>query len=355
LSVKRRSKPIPPATLTPASRIVIAGAGSIGCYIGGRLVQAGRNVTLLTRGRLAALISERGLRVSALDHGDAVVLPDRLQLATDAATALAPAELILVTVKCRDTKDMADLIAEHAPESAVVVSMQNGVDNVDALRAALGRSDGIVAAMVPFNVVQTHAESEPPRFHRATTGTIKIGAGVPGLADILSVPGAEVGESADIDAVLWSKLLINLNNALNALSDLPLLEEFGDRRWRKLLARQMREAFPVLRRDGIALAALEGVHPRLMARVLRWPDWLFRIAARNMMAMDETARSSMWEDLQKGRLTEIDCIQGAIARRARALGLAIPLTMRVMELIRAAEAAGSGAPGLTPEYVAKGT
>ena len=353
--MQRRSKPIPPATLTPASRIVIAGAGSIGCYIGGRLAEAGRNVTLLTRERLATLIAERGLRVSALDHGGAIVTPDRLELATDAATALAPAQLILVTVKCRDTKDMAHLIAEHAPESAIVVSMQNGVDNVGVLRAAVGGTRGIVAAMVPFNVVQTHAEGEPPRFHRATTGTIKIGTGVPGLADLLNVPGAEVGESADIDAVLWSKLLINLNNALNALSDLPLLEEFGDRRWRKLLARQMREAFPVLRREGIALAPLEGVHPRLVARVLGWPDWLFRLAARNMMAMDDSARSSMWEDLQKGRPTEIQCIQGAIARRARALGIATPLTMRVMELIRAAEAAGAGAPGLTPEYVAKGT
>ena len=334
---------------------MIAGAGSIGCYIGGCLAQAGRIVTLLTRERLTTLIAERGLRVSALDHGDAIVPSDQLDLVTNAATALAPAQLILVTVKCRDTKDMVHLIAEHAPESAIVVSMQNGVDNAGVLRAALGRSDGIVAAMVPFNVVQTHAEGEPPRFHRATTGTIKIGTGVPGLADLLNVPGAEVGESADIEAVLWSKLLINLNNALNALSDLPLLEEFGDRSWRKLLARQMREAFPVLRREGIALAPLEGVHPRLMARVLGWPDWLFRLAARNMMAMDDSARSSMWEDLQKGRPTEIECIQGAIAKRARALGLAIPLTMRVMELIRAAEAAGSGAPGLTPEYVAKGT
>ena len=353
--MKRRSKPIPAATLTPASRIVIAGAGSIGCYIGGRLAQAGRNVTLLTRERLATLIAECGLRVSALDHGDAIVPPNRLHLATDAATALAAAQLILVTVKCRDTKDMANLIAEHAPESAIVVSLQNGVDNVGVLRAALERSDGIVAAMVPFNVVQTHGEGEPPRFHRATTGTIKIGEGVPGLADLLSVPGAEVGESANIDAVLWSKLLINLNNALNALSDLPLLEEFGDRSWRKLLARQMREAFPVLRREGIALAPLEGVHPRLVARVLSWPNWLFRIAARKMMAMDDSARSSMWEDLQKGRPTEIDCIQGAICRRARALGLPAPLTMRVMELIRAAEAEGGGAPGLSPNYVAKGT
>ena len=334
---------------------MIAGAGSIGCYIGGRLAQAGRNVTLLTREHLATLIAERGLQVSALDHGDEIVAPDRLHLATDAAPALAAAELILVTVKCRDTKDMADLIALHAPDSATVVSLQNGVDNMDVLRAALGRSDGIVAAMVPFNVVQTQAENDPPRFHRATTGTIRIGAGIPGLADILSVPGAEVGESADIEAVLWSKLLINLNNALNALSDLPLLEEFGNRSWRKLLARQMREAFPVLRREGIALAPLEGVHPRLMARVLGWPDWLFMLAARKMMAMDDSARSSMWEDLQKGRPTEINCIQGAIARRARAQGLPAPLTMRVMELIRAAEAEGGGAPGLSPDYVAKGT
>ena len=67
---------------------------------------------------------------------------------------------------------MAELIAEHAPSGATVVSLQNGVGNVDVLLARLGGMARVVAGMVPFNVVQTHGSGEPPRFHRATSGTV---------------------------------------------------------------------------------------------------------------------------------------------------------------------------------------
>ena len=93
-------------------------------------------------------------------------------------------------MKSGATAEMADLIARHAPADAIVVSLQNGVGNVDALRARLGASRTIVPGMVPFNVVQTRNGGQRPRFHRATSGTILIAAGVPGLRDALDVPGA---------------------------------------------------------------------------------------------------------------------------------------------------------------------
>ena len=277
-----------------------------------------------------------------------------LTLATGAAAAFAAADIVVVTVKCRHTAEIADLIARHAPRKPVVVSAQNGVDNVPLLHERLGQDREIVAAMVPFNVVQTRKVGEAPRFHRATTGTVQIADRIPGLAGLLDVPGASVTEHRDIDAVLWGKLLINLNNALNALSGLPLKQELGERRWRMLLAKQMHEAFPVLRAAGINVAPVEGMPLRLIALALRLPDWLFKRAAHKMLAMDASARSSMWEDLKMGRPTEIDCIQGAVAKRAEALGLDVPLTRRVRDLIRDAERARSDSPALTPKQVETG-
>ena len=90
------------------SRIVIAGAGSIGCYLGGCLGAAGRNVTLLLREPLAEAISRHGLRVSDLSGGDETVQPSSLKLATDPAAALRAADVVLVTVKCRHTRDVAN-------------------------------------------------------------------------------------------------------------------------------------------------------------------------------------------------------------------------------------------------------
>jgi len=332
----------------PSTSIAIAGAGSVGCYVGAGLAAAGRDVTLLSRARLAETIARHGLRVSDLDGRDKTLAPTALKVTSDAEAALQSADIVLVTVKSRNTAAMANLIAKQAPKDAIVVSLQNGVENAQVLRRTLGPKQQVVDAMVPFNVVQSHTANEAPRFHRATSGTIQIEASVTGLRDFLDVPGARVAEHADIEAVLWGKLLVNLNNALNALSDLPLIEQLGDRRWRLVISRQLREGLAVLRAAGIRPAPVEGVPPRLIALALRLPDALFRLAARGMLAVDKNARSSMWEDLRVGRGTEIDFLQGEIVRLAEAHGVDVPLNRQVLQRVKDAEKAGKGSPALPP-------
>src|SRR5262245_35849332 len=307
-------------------RMVVAGAGSIGCYVGGCLALAGRDVTLLLRPALAETIARHGLRISNLDGADLRVAPSAVRLATDPAAAFAQADIILVTVKSGDTEAMAGLIAEHAESGVTVVSLQNGVGNVDVLLARLGGMARVVPGMVPFNVVQSHAQGEPPRFHRATSGTVHIGAGVAGLREALSVNGVAVAESSDMTGVLWGKLLLNLNNALNALAGIPLAAELSDKRWRRLLAAQIDEGLAVLKAADIRPARIEGVPPRAVPRILRLPDWLFKRVARRMLAIDPEARSSMWEDLERRRPTEIDHLQGAILRLAAKTRTQTPLT-----------------------------
>jgi 2-dehydropantoate 2-reductase len=333
----------------PSTSIAIAGAGSVGCYVAARLAAAGRDVTLLLRAPLAETIARHGLRVSDLDGHDETLPSTALKRTTDPEAALRSADIVLVTVKSRDTATMAALIAANAPKDAIVISLQNGVENADVLRRTLGPEQRVVDAMVPFNVVQTHNGSEAPRFHRATSGTVQIEAGVEGLCDFLDVPGAHIAEHSDIEAVLWGKLLVNLNNALNALSDLPLIEQLGDRRWRLLISRQMREGLAVLRAAGIRPAPVEGMPPRLIAFALTLPDALFKLAARGMLAVDKNARSSMWEDLRAGRPTEIDYLQGEIVRLADSHGIDAPLNRRVLQRVKEAEKAGKGSPALPPE------
>jgi 2-dehydropantoate 2-reductase len=198
-------------------------------------------------------------------------------------------------------------------------------------------------------VVQTHAAGEPPRFHRATSGMVQIGAGVAGLREALAVRGLAVAESGDMAGVLWGKLLLNLNNALNALAGMPLAAELGDKRWRRLLARQIDEGLAVLTAAGIRPARIEGVPPAAVPRILKLPNWLFRRVARRMLAIDPEARSSMWEDLAARRPTEIDDLQGAILRLAAKSGVQVPLTERIVRLVKEAEGARAGSPGLTPD------
>jgi 2-dehydropantoate 2-reductase len=328
--------------------IVVAGAGSIGCYVGGCLALAGRRVTFLGRPSLVEEIGRHGMRISGLDGGERTLAAGAVELTSDPAAAFARADVILVTVKSGATEKMADLVAQHAPPGAIVVSLQNGVGNVDRLRAQLGARQVVVGGMVPFNVVQTREADGRPCFHRATSGTLLIGSGVAGLGSLLDVPGVAVAEHANIQGVQWGKLLFNLNNALNALSGLPLATELADRRWRRLLAQQIEEALAVLAASDIRPASIERVPPGLIPFILRLPDAVFRLAARRMLAIDPAARSSMWEDLERRRPTEIDYLQGAIVGMAAKVGVNVPLTERIVRLVKEAEIARMGSPRLSP-------
>ncbi|MBZ9702282.1 MULTISPECIES: 2-dehydropantoate 2-reductase [unclassified Mesorhizobium] len=332
-------------------RIVIAGAGSIGCYAGGCLALAGRQVILLARPRIEAALRQGGLRVSDLEGRDRGLERQALAVTTDPAAALPQADVILVTVKSGATREMAALIAAHAPPDAVVVSLQNGIDNADRLRAGVdGRT--VLAGMVPFNVVQSADGELPLRVHRASDGKVMIEDSDAGLISLLGVEGFRVEVHADMKAVLWGKLLMNLNNALVALSGLPLASELADRRWRLILARQIDEALQAMKASGIEPARIAGLRPALLPIVLRLPDWLFRLLARRMLAIDPEARSSMWDDLQRGRPTEIGDLQGAVLRLAQEAGTPAPTVRRIIALVREAEAAGRGSPGFGADQVA---
>ncbi|MGN6536272.1 MAG: 2-dehydropantoate 2-reductase, partial [Mesorhizobium sp.] len=298
------------------AHIVVAGAGGIGCYVGGCLALAGRKVTFLARPRIGQALRESGLRISNLDGHDRLLAPDAVDASADPAV-LAGADVVLVTVKSGATEDMGKLVAAHARPDAIVVSLQNGVDNADRIRS-LTVPRPVLAGMVPFNVVQSSEGECPLHMHRASEGTVLVGAGVPGLAELLSVEGCASAAHGDIEGVLWGKLLFNLNNALVALSDLPLAAELADRRWRLVLTRQMDEALTAMKASGIRpVAAAGGAPPALLPSILRLPDWLFALLARSMLAIDGKARSSMWDDLQRGRPTEVDALQGAVLRMAK--------------------------------------
>ena len=144
------------------------------------------------------------------------------------------------------------------------------------------------------------------------------------------------------------KLLHDLNNALNALSGLPLVSQLSDRAWRRVLAAQIREALAVLSAASVAPARLDKVPPKLIPAILSLPDPVFRVLARRMLAMDPEARSSMWDDLQKRRTTEIDYLQGAIIALGEKVRLPTPVARQIMKLIKAAEAASRGSPRLGP-------
>jgi 2-dehydropantoate 2-reductase len=325
--------------------VAIAGAGSIGCFVGGLYAAEGSRVALLARSRVISEIAKHGLRLTSFEGFERHVAANQLTLSEDPAI-LAEAGIVLVTVKSPDTPAIADLIARHAPADALVVSLQNGVGNVAVLRERLP-GWRVLAGMVPFNVIGLGEA----RFHRATSGDIVIEQDDADTANRLSVPGLKMRASTNIVGVQWGKLLVNLNNALNALADLPLRQQLARREWRVLFADQMAEGLVALRAEGITPVSSTSVPARWVPHLLRLPDALFAMLLGRTMQIDPEARSSMWEDLQRGRRTEINHLQGVIVEIADRHGLRVPLSRRIVALIKQAEASGKGSPKLTPDQI----
>lgn len=330
---------------SPDPEIVIAGAGSIGCFVGGLLAAAGRNVTFLGRKRILDDINRHGLTLTDFGGLNQTVPAAQLKTSEDPAV-LATADIVLVTVKSGATAEMAALIARHAPITAPVLSLQNGIENVQILTTSLPGYD-VRAGMVPFNVVPMG----DGRFNRATSGDILIGAGPGDLANTLSVPHLTLTEPDDITALQWGKVLLNLNNALNALSGMTLLDMLANRGWRRLMADQMAEALRVLRRAQITVQSTTPVSVNLVPHIFRLPTPLFRRVAAKMFTIDPTARASMAYDLMQNRPTEIDALQGTIIEMGRTHGVATPINSAIAALIRHAEDAGNGLPSLPADTV----
>lgn len=325
--------------------IGIAGAGSIGCFVGGMLAAGGCRIALLARPRVIAEIEAGGLRPTSFEGFDQTIARASFVLSEN-PSVFEDAGIVLVTVKSADTAAMADIIAKHAPSDAVIVSLQNGVGNTAVLRRRLpGRR--VLGGMVPFNVIALGNG----RFHRATSGDIVIEQGEARTAEKLSVPGLNVRTTGNIDGVQWGKLLFNLNNALNALADLPLRRQLSQREWRRLFADQMAEGLAAIRAEGITPVSPTPLPVGLITHLLRVPNFIFEAVLGRTMKIDPEARSSMWEDLQRGRRTEIDYLQGVITEIADRRGLDATLSRRIVQLVRQAEHEGKGSPGLTPEQI----
>lgn len=325
--------------------IAVLGAGLIGCYLGGRLLARGHKVTLIGRPALRDELSEHGLTVTDWQGYRGVVAPGDVRVETE-PEALHDAEVILLTVKNRDTLSAAQQIAERASPETLVVSFQNGVRNAEVIRQELPHHN-VCAGMVPFNVIKKGSG----HYHCATEGALVIeqlnGAELP-LFEVLTSSGLPASRSPQIKQVLWSKLLMNLNNPINALAGIPLANELRQQGYRKVFAASLREGLSTLERVGIKPVPLVGkIRPSWIPFILSLPDWIFVRIAGAMISIDPSARSSMWEDLEKRRATEIDYLNGEIVTLAEAHDVDVPVNRKILALIREAQAAKNGSPRMS--------
>lgn len=328
-------------------RIGVLGAGAIGAFLGARLGAAGHEVVLVGRAKRLEPIATRGVVAEDLDGSRREA---RVRCSED-PEALRECEVVLITTKAADVERAAASLAQQAQ---IVVALQNGVDHPRIVRETIG-APRARAGTVSFNVVWCDERT----LRRGTTGPIVIesrGGGDDAIPSrtiqALRSAGLDARGADPIEPVLWTKLVFNLNNAVNALSGLPLREQLALRSWRRVVAACQREALDATRAAGIRPVRLGRMDPWVAARVLPLPDPIFRALAGAMVRIDPKARSSTAEDLEAGRKTEIDWLNGAVVRLGERVGVPTPVNRRVVEAIHRAEQ-GDGA-AVSPESLLGG-
>lgn len=314
-------------------KVAIFGAGSIGCYLGGYLQAGGASVTFIGRDRIKWDLDMKGMTLTHYKRKTIAIAREAIDYQAG-YDGLREADIILVCVKSQDTASAADAIRGVAQPNALIVSFQNGISNAETLRTITGLET--LAGIVPFNVtIATRGE-----FHCGTEGDLIVEAAkdprLKTLAKAFRKHGMGVKTTPEIANYQWGKLLVNLNNALSALSGGTLREGLSQKSYRQVLAAMMEEGLKICKSAGISPKSFGKASVEKTLKILRMPNILFGPIMNSILKIDENARSSMLDDLEGGRQSEIEYLQGEIVRLAAASGQYAPINTIIREQVIAA-------------------
>ncbi len=296
-------------------RIAVVGAGAVGGYFGGMLARAGAPVTMIGREAFVEAIAEEGLLLES-EQGKSLV---RVTASTQVAAA-GDADLVLFSVKTCDTLETAKTLASVLKRGAVVVSLQNGVDNVERIHQAAGIDAVAAAVYVAASVV------EPGYIRKLARGDLVVGPEGRTIAEIFVRAQIPCRISENIAGELWRKLACNCAlNAVSALARAPYGRIIESVEGRGLVDAIVDEVFAVARAARIVSPDFEN------------PQTL-RAAAANLAREMPTTLSSTASDLLHGKRTEIDSLNGYISQRGAELGVATPVNDTLCALVKLAEA-----------------
>lgn len=303
--------------------IAVMGGGAVGCYFGGMLARAGAAVTLIARAQHVEAIKRTGLRFEGVHFQENIPIA-----ASCEPDAVRGAQWVLFCVKSVDTEAAAQLIAPHLEPGAIILGLQNGVDNIERIRQYLPNP------VIPAVVYVAAAMAGPGVVRHTGRGDLVIGELASGelhtrlpagrlneIAALLACAEVPCRLSDNVEGELWQKLLLNC--AYNAISAL------GRAQYERIAAAPdacavmqaaVREVLEVARASGVKMP----------------PGDMAEVAAKLADAMPK-ATSSTAQDIARGKRTEIDHLNGYVFRRGQALGVPTPVNQTLHALVKLLE------------------
>ena len=309
-------------------QVAVLGAGAVGCYYGGMLARAGHRVTLIGRPVHVEAFRKAGLHFAGLKFDEHIAVE-----ASTESSAVRGARLVLFCVKSTDSETGAAQIAPHLDADAIVVNLQNGVDNNERIERQL-RAAGVANAVVPAAVYVATEMIGPGHLKHHGRGDLVIG-GLDAKSELERIKalferaGIPVAISDDIAGELWAKLVVNCAyNALSAITQLPYGKMIEGPRIRDVMRDVVEETLSVAKASGVTMA------PDMLAKT-------YKIAEAMPAQFSSTA-----QDLARGKPTEIDHLNGFVMRKGDVLGIATPANRALYALVKMLESKSDGrSPG----------
>ena len=298
-------------------KIAGVGAGAVGGYFGGLLARAGAPVVMIGRPAFVEAVKKNGLFLDTLHFQESV----RVEASTE-LSAVRGAEIVLFCVKTTDNATTARALAPLLAPGALVLSLQNGVDNVEEIRAAAG------IEALPTVVYVAASVPEPGRVKHVGRGDLVFGPQsqkTERVAALFSRASVPCRISQNIEGELWTKLIWNC--ALNAISAL------GRAKYGQIAASaDARKVVETVVDEVLAVARAANIHPPGLEDPKAAIAGAFKIAAQMAEALSSTA-----QDMNRGKRTEIDSLNGYISRRGSELGVPAPVNHALYALVKLAE------------------
>ncbi len=298
-------------------KVAVIGAGAVGGYFGGMLARAGAPVTMIGRQAFVDAVKNSGLQLDTVQFRETV----HPEASTEIAAA-AGAKVVLLCVKTTDTASTAKSLARQISPATIVVSLQNGVNNAEEIRAAAGID------ALPAVVYVAAAMSPPGCVKHLGRGDLVVGprnARTERIADLFRQAKVPCRISDNIEGELWTKLIWNCAlNAISALGRVTYGEIFASPDARRIIETLVEEV--------LAVAGAKGIHPP----GLEDPKAALAGALKIAEQMSGT-RSSTAQDMARGKRTEIDSLNGYVARLGEQLGVATPVNHALYTLVKLQE------------------
>jgi 2-dehydropantoate 2-reductase len=292
-------------------KIAVMGAGAVGCYYGGMLARAGHDVVLIGRPQHVEAVDRQGLRLETQTFDERI----RVSASTE-GSAVQGTQLVLFCVKSTDTESAAAAIKPHLAPDALVLSLQNGVENADRLRSLLPQK--VVSA-----VVYVGTEMAGPghvRHHGRGDLVIELSKASDDVARALITAGVPTVISGNVRGALWAKLILNcVYNALSAITQLPYGRLVKGEGMTVVMRDLVDECLAVAKADGVTIPGDVDA------------------AVRNIAETMAGQYASTAQDLARGKRSEIDHLNGLILRRGEALGVATPANRLLHAIVKLIE------------------